>query len=311
MADHRKYLGHSATLVLPYLGGARVAGDGRRWRVRTPVAPGWWSFELSGRVARPVTPATAPDLSRLAAFRGHLVGGWIFAGGDHIEAVLLVPEDEPPPLAPAIARRWHDASLVFDALDFETEAEDLVRRALEDERSIEQIAGVGASLRAAFAFALVERLARRRRLRVSPRELKGRWLDVARRGPAAAGELLDEIDQRRRRVGLQTVVARVVDGARRAEELWERWPSERRAEAALEAAGGTLLALRRQGETQIEVTFRFLGERFISIVDAQTLQVHDAGICLDGADREITLESLPSVIREAIETGELVITRHD
>ena len=59
----------------------------------------------------------------------------------------------------------------------------------------------------------------------------------------------------------------------------------------------------------IEVRFRFLGETFITVVDAVTLQVHDAGVCLDGSDDALTLESLPSAIREAQETGRLVITR--
>jgi hypothetical protein len=53
-----------------------------------------------------------------------------------------------------------------------------------------------------------------------------------------------------------------------------------------------------------------MDERFISIVDADSLQVVDAGVCLAGADSKVTLESLPSVIREAIDTDVLVITRH-
>ncbi|MCW5831023.1 MAG: hypothetical protein KIS78_01030 [Labilithrix sp.] len=51
-----------------------------------------------------------------------------------------------------------------------------------------------------------------------------------------------------------------------------------------------------------------MGERFISVIDALTLQVFDSGVCLAGADRLVTLDSLPGVIREA-ETDALVITR--
>jgi hypothetical protein len=83
-----------------------------------------------------------------------------------------------------------------------------------------------------------------------------------------------------------------------------------RVERALETAGARLLATRRLGNERLEVTFGFMGERFISIVEADSLRVVDAGICLAGADREVTLESLPSVIREAIEDDVLVITRH-
>jgi hypothetical protein len=37
--------------------------------------------------------------------------------------------------------------------------------------------------------------------------------------------------------------------------------------------------------------------------------VLDAGICLSGSDRMVTLDSLPSVIKEAIDTDQLNITR--
>ena len=83
-----------------------------------------------------------------------------------------------------------------------------------------------------------------------------------------------------------------------------------RVERALESAGARLLDTRRLGSERLEVTFGYMDERFISIVEADTLQVVDAGICLAGADREVNLESLPSVIREAIRNDVLVITRH-
>jgi hypothetical protein len=82
-----------------------------------------------------------------------------------------------------------------------------------------------------------------------------------------------------------------------------------RVEEALSAAGARYRSMRHLGAGSVEVTFEFLGQRFITIVDAGTLGVIDAGICLSGADREITLESLPSVIREAVDTSRLVITR--
>ena len=58
------------------------------------------------------------------------------------------------------------------------------------------------------------------------------------------------------------------------------------------------------------MTYDFLGERFVSLVRADSLQVVDAGVCLAGADGLVTLDSLPSLLREAIDTEQLVVTRH-
>ncbi|MDW8247830.1 MAG: hypothetical protein RMJ98_00830 [Myxococcales bacterium] len=84
-----------------------------------------------------------------------------------------------------------------------------------------------------------------------------------------------------------------------------------RAEAALEAAGARPIAIRLLDPGRLEVRYRFLNHRFITVVHPLTLQVLDAGICLAGADRMVTLDSLPSVIREGVNTHRLVITRHD
>ena len=82
-----------------------------------------------------------------------------------------------------------------------------------------------------------------------------------------------------------------------------------RADTALEAAGARMLAARRI-DGQLEVTFQYMGVRIIATVDAETLHVYDSGVCLAGADEELTLDSLPSVIKEAIDDDVLNITRH-
>ena len=82
-----------------------------------------------------------------------------------------------------------------------------------------------------------------------------------------------------------------------------------RADRALTAAGAELSDCRSLGNGLSEVTYRFMGERFITVVNEDSLQVVDAGICLSGSDRMVTLESLPSVIREGYDTDQLNITR--
>jgi hypothetical protein len=84
-----------------------------------------------------------------------------------------------------------------------------------------------------------------------------------------------------------------------------------RAEDALEAAGARMSSARLLDQQRLQVRYRFMNQSFITIVHPLTLQVLDAGICLAGADRMVTIDSLPSVIREAIDTHRLVITRRD
>jgi hypothetical protein len=88
------------------------------------------------------------------------------------------------------------------------------------------------------------------------------------------------------------------------------------ARAALVLSGAEYLDHRRAfGRAEWIVRFRFLGQRFECVVD-EALQIVDAGICLrdhqtgEIGDGRFTLESLPSVIKEADEGGVLVRFRH-
>lgn len=306
----RKFIATTESVVLPYFGGATVdAAEGRRLRVTTIVPAGWWRFDVSGRQATPIEPAEPPDLTPLPRERGHYAARWLFFGGAREERIQLLPAEEPPALSPLSARRWHSGELVFEALEFETEAEDEARRALEAEQPIGEVKGVGASLRAAFGFVLADKLGRSLSIAVSPREVHGAALAFAERGRDAVLEHLHQLEERRR---LELIRVASFDPLRAMQQVAARQPERRpdRVRRALDAAGAALLSERDLGNGTIEVTFDFLGERFISIVDAVTLQVYDAGICLSGEDRLVNLDSLPSVIREAIDTGQLVITRH-
>jgi len=317
--DYRKFLGKTSSVVLPYFGGAFVRDVSRRLRVAVEQPPGWYRFEISGRVATPVERADPIDTSRLLSARGHFTRGWLFSGGRELARVELVPEEEPPVLSPVTARRWHSGELVFECVELESEAEDLARRALESATGIADVKGVAASLRAAFGFALVARIASERDVRVSPREVMGSALALSMGGREAVEPWLDALEERRRleRVRLEAwALAEQLDIPTSTRTAWSR-PSPdddrtpaARAARALESAGAELLGSRSLGQGMLEVTYRFLGERFISVVDERTLQVFDAGICLSGADRQVTLESLPSVIREGYDTDQLNITRY-
>ena len=313
MVDYRRFLASATSEpaeVLPYLGGPTVDARTRRLRIASPpasFAPGWWSFTVVGRHATPVAPADPPDLAALPRVSGHAAAGYVFAAGGVAERFALDPPDEPALFAVVTGRRWTPADLVFDSLGFEGDAEEQVRRAYEDGGSLTGIADVASSLRAAFGFALLRCEARARDTFVVAAEVMTDVAHVAGAGPSATGPIIDRIVRERQvRRALDPVRAA---NRRRPDRLVAEDPIDRAADA-LAGAGAVLLGGRLLDNGTIEVRYRFLGERWESVVDADTLQVYDAGLCLAGADRELTLESLPAVIREAIAVDVVHVTRY-
>jgi hypothetical protein len=318
--DYRKFLTKVETCVLPYFGGTRVYDRSRTLRLPSALdAPGWYEFEVKGRECTPKGPADAPDLSDLPLCRGHVVGEWLVSENAACETMTLLPADEPELFSPARARRWPSDDLLFESIDFEGDAESAVRDALADGLSLEGVKGVSSPLRAAFAYATLKKVSRDLAIAFAPREVKKDVAAIAQRGPPAATEALRRLDQERR----LWRALHPEEAAPRAHHTPPRRHhgpeptldnAEERADRALASAGARMTGIRIMGyANQVEVSYRFMGERFITICDAVTLNVWDAGICLGHGiyrgDRQLTLESLPAVIREAIETEVLVITR--
>lgn len=301
--DYRKFLGVQSTKVLPYFGGAFVHAPDRRLRVTARVAVGWWDFEVKGRNATAVAQAEPPSLHRCRSLRGHIVDDWLFVGGEGCRRVLMTPDDEPPVLSPVTARLWHGDAPIFDVLEFEGDAEEGAREALLEGAAIGELVGATPSLRRAFGFARLRREAQVRGLRVSAREV-GAVLHEVADGTRSAASVLDALEAR-----VYTLDPSSNHRERSPSPTGTLEDAPQRAAAALEGAGATLLDSRFAGERTMEVIFRYLGERFVATVDWETLHVYDSGICLDGADEELGLDALPSVISEAIDGGLLYITR--
>ncbi len=334
--DYKAFLSPKEPVVLPYFGGTRVDAADRRYRLETELAPGWWRFKIDGRHVVPVEPAPPIDLGALPAVRGHWADGWIVTSGRELDRIALPPDDEPEALSRVVGRRWFSGDLLFDTTEFEDEAEVAARRALEERRSLADIAGVVPSLRAAFGYTLGLAVAREAQAEVSLRELTPRVVEIADGGATVARALIDRLVAERRRAAEEARIraARVVERARQEAEVarllaQENAMAERaaraaigaravtrsrdamqRADAALDAARARMLTCRRvERGTQLDVTYEVDGTRIISLVDAESLQVLDPGICLSGAHRVLTLDAMPSVVREAIEEHHLNITR--
>lgn len=351
--DYRKFLGQKKELLLPYFSGPFLHdGRGQRLRVerkagQAPPAPGFYLCELKGSSVV-LGAAQQPDLTAYPAVRGHFAFDLLTYSDGEVSMVQLLPADEPPRFSPLVTRRYENGALLFDSIEFESEAEEAARQAYEEQRGLGTTRGVASSLRAAFAYAIATRAAERLGIPVSPLELRPDIVDIAEHGPDAAHAALQRlVEERRAYAAQQHEAQRQAQAAEQevqrqaqserdrqravpappAPPTWQprrnptpamQYPGRRaatqsplaRAEAALLAADAQLLDGRQLAGGQLEVTYRFRGQRFITIVNANTLQVIDAGVCLAGADSMVTLESLPSVLGEAIATRRLVITRH-
>lgn len=314
MADFRAFLGASEPVVLPYFGGTRVDSAGRRLRVDSELERGWWRFRVEGRRAVPIEKASPPALDALPKVAGHWVLGWIASDGRSLARVALLPDDEPAPLARVTGRRWYSGDVLLESTDFEDDAELAARHALEQTQPLGEVRGVVPSLRVAFGIALGAAIAKDQQIAMSVRELAPAAVTIADRGAEAVREHLAAIVARRRiaeeaaqRLAAQVQLATAAGTARAVQRSAD--PVER-ADAALDKADARMLQCRRlDAGLRLDVTYEVDGTTIRSIVDAQTLQVLDPGVCLSGAHEVLTLDAMPSVIREAIADDVLNITR--
>src|SRR5262245_6725310 len=179
--NYRKFLGKTETLVLPHFGGAFVETQDRRLRLDAPLDPGWWQFEIKGRKATMLQAADTESsaLENLPLVRGHVLGDRLVRNGAVAEPIYFLPADQPAPFAPLRVRTWPRGQLIFEAVEFEGEAEETARRALEDQGSLREARGIPATLRAAFGYAVVFDIARAMNIDVSPAEVAGEIVAIA------------------------------------------------------------------------------------------------------------------------------------
>jgi hypothetical protein len=314
--SYRRFLGKSEEIVAPVVNREVWLRD-RRLRISSNQT-GWQRVKVTGRNVEVVRAATEEEVSeilqKLPAVRGPLVrlgDGWaqVREGGCHpIDLMRLASDEDPPLFAPLRARVWPAGELLlWDELEWEGEAEEAARTALEEGRGLGDVKGASASLRAAFAIALGTETSRALQIPAAPAELR-RWLrEILEQGrPAAEVALRALAAERALYAAQQRLRPRPVERPVTTGDTFTQ-----RVEESLRGAGARLLAVRRMGGGQLEVRWQFDGTRLISVVQEEGLRVIDSGVCLAGSDDLVTLDALPAVIREAIAESALVITRHE
>lgn len=292
-------------IVLPWVGGRSLRTYNRTWSLqgRLPPEYGWHKFQLTGRKAR-WAELTDPQVDVLRDFvEGYLVGDRFVP--DHIgvldrdleklsqltEQVHLIDPGLDRFARIKAGRPCEEGPLVFEGLTFPLGPEDAVLEAFLDRKdSVADVLGVTPSLDAAFRWETWQRAEAERRRR-------------------------EEEERRAKEERRQKIVESLGDGALRREVAIEDF--EAAARAALAVGNAELLDFRKaHAKDEMVVRFRVERRRFECTCNAKTLRIIDAGICLiDHGDNErryddqLTLESLPGVIREAQNIGRLVVFR--
>lgn len=302
-------LSQTTEVVVPWVGGRQVSVGTRVWGLTgdLPAEHGWYAVEAQsgGRTAR-VTGAAASDdadADRYIYGRGYLAGdrfvreglnSWALAPITNIARTL-----RPVHLLPAGLDRFArvgvieliDGKLVFLRSEFPVGPEPEVQTAYEDRAvDLTRVKGVPPALDFAFRFAR----------------------DIRTRQEARDAEILRlrEAEEQRERAFRDA-------GTSIGRRHLATTDFAAAAKAALELSGSELLDVKGCGDPNARVVrYRFRHQRFECVVDAASLRVIEAGICLsdhdtgERGDDLFTLESLPSVVAQAMDEGLLVVLRH-
>jgi hypothetical protein len=298
--------------TLPWTGGKQVHDRERTWTIqgKLPVEHGWNVFRISGgRKAELKGPADPdPDFTTgHKVVKGYLVGDRIIPDDARVDPdpAKLIDQTFPVFLVELGLERFARASvaqtrsgLVYIAQEFPQGSETEVQMAYQDRKdSVAHVAGVTPALDLAFRWVSYQRLAAEER----EREMERIRVEEERK-QVEAERLKQAMKDAGTGAGRRALAQRDFSAA---------------AKAALKLTGAELLDARQSyNKREMVVQYRFQNRRLECVVDKDTLRVVDSGICLQDhhtgvkGDTRFTLESLPTVVGEAIRTGKLVVYRH-
>lgn len=276
-------------VIVPWVGGGDAWDARRRWIVaERPPSWGWWSFSvLAAKLVEPREAEPPWPSSYFKAERGRLallVGDLATAYTPPYEQVRV---PLPPPELPRFSRvRLHrhldGCGYVLEEL-LDSPCEEAVRLAVAE--GLEQLDVHGATPAHRAAFEVLARYRRECQRRREEVEARARLEEVRRRDNPAGRRALAGLDP------------------------------EEACRAALRTGGGMLVGFRAAGDRAV-LDWRLDGRPLQSVVTLPAMSVVEAGFCLQDHrtgrrdDRLLSVEALPGVAREAVETGKLVVLRH-
>jgi hypothetical protein len=302
--------------ILPWFGFRQIHDFHRTWTLEgtEPREHGWYKFFTGGtRTARLAkNELCSPDPKFIDVvhpkFRGYIVGDRFIPDStgvspdptklfEQTQQVFCV-ERGLPRFARATVFEDLSHHLVFWQQEFPYGPEEEALRAYQDRKpNLNHVKMVSTSLDLAFQWISYQR-----------EQIEAREREMARRRAAEEAKRAEEERYTKALKDASTAVGRRVLATR---------DFKTAAQEALKLSGAELLDTRESyNKHEMIVQYLFRHQRFECVVDKQTLQVVDSGICLTShttgikGDTWFTLESLPGVIGEAIDSHKLVVYRH-
>lgn len=310
-------------IALPWAGGKKVHSLDRTWALkgRLPPEHGWYTFTIeSARTARlkDREPIDAEPEFTDRTLRGYVVGDRFIEDGAAVDPdpTKLIQQTEPvycverglDRFTRAKVYRDREGRLIYLSQEWPEGPEAEVLEAYQDRKdTVTALNGVTPALDLAFRWISWGREqaeeARREAERLAEEERQRMAAEQAL--AAAEAERAERFQQALKDAGT---------GAGRRNLAQHDFPAAAR--AALALSGAELLDCRESAARgEMVVQYRFRHRRLECTCDRQTMRIIDAGVCLDDhygtkGDTFFTLESLPTVIGEAIDKGVLVVWRH-
>ena len=294
------------TVVAPWVGGKILRLGSRTWKIASPLPRdyGWYKWFLSGRLTTLCKDGSVtPDLDKLKWFdTGYLAGDFFFSNSLRSTGALrdgrkvhLLEDGMDPFTRVKVGRMFEDGPLFLVEEEMPLGPEIEVFEAFEDGKdSVSDLKEVTPALNCAFQVEVFRR-----------EEVKRLRLEAEKRAK-------EEVERLAKEARREELLQAHGDGAMRRELA--KVDFEEAARKALAIGGAELLSTRKGNKDEMVVRFRYDGQRFRVTCHKVTMRIIDAGICLvDHGDNEkayddyFTLESLPSVIKEAIQLGKLVV----
>ena len=309
----RDLLSVAKEVTLPWLGGREVYDRSRLWTIKGKLPPeyGWYKFRVSGGRHAELIGGGDPDYSyeeKRKTQKGYLIGDRFVPDDARVDPdpSKLILQTEPVYLVEfglerfsrALVALSEDKKLVFIRQEFPEGPEMEVTTAYQDRKdSVGNISGVTPALDLAFRFLSRERV-----------QAEIREVERLKR-------LEEEARQREKEEKLAE--ARKSMGSAIGRRELAKLDFNAAAKAALAVSNAVFLdAVPSRRRNEMVVTYRYRNRRLECVVDKATLQIVDAGICLSDhngvtGDTWLSLEALPGVLQEALDTNQLVVLRHN